>query len=266
MAWIESHQTLRNHPKLKKAARMLHVQNITMIGALHCLWWWALDYAQDGVLHDLDDYDIADAAGWDGEADSFVEVLVKTGFLERADGDLIIHDWYDYAGKLIERRERNAERMRNARAGHNDKRSKHVQGTQRARVKLPNQTVPNQTIEDPPPPPPTDSEPIELPDKSTPEEEDQTPVKELLANHHKHWVVSPIDAEQYERMINRFSFEEVENAQNVAISRRARTPIPYMLSVLENGPGPPSQNGRKATSEQAEDYSEWPKDGLIIRY
>lgn len=117
MAWIESHQSLRNHPKTKRLCRLLGIDLAKAIGHLHLLWWWCLDYAQDGSLAAYDAYIIADAAQWDGDPDQFVAALLESGFLER-DGEetLIIHDWWDYAGKLINQRREHAERMRRMRA------------------------------------------------------------------------------------------------------------------------------------------------------
>ena len=50
MAWIESHQELRHHYKTKRLARELKVTVAAAIGHLHCLWWWAIDFAPDGDL------------------------------------------------------------------------------------------------------------------------------------------------------------------------------------------------------------------------
>lgn len=145
--WIESHQSLRNHPKVKKAARIAGINEFEMIGRLHCLWWWALDYASDGDLTNYSDDDIEAAVDWAGQPGLFVKAMIECGF--NGHGGLIdvtqesreIHDWFEYAGKLLERRAANADRMRDARA-------KHVQGTQRARVGLPNQpNQPNQPTE-----------------------------------------------------------------------------------------------------------------------
>lgn len=123
MAWIESHQSLRKHPKVIRAARYLGIHKLTMIGHMHCLWWWALDYAQDGDLAPFADDDIAEAAEWEGDASKFVFALEeiakvgdKPGLLERKDGKLLIHDWWDYAGKLIERRRIDAARKAASRA------------------------------------------------------------------------------------------------------------------------------------------------------
>lgn len=161
MAWIESHQTLRDHPKLKRLARKLAIPEVQACGHLHFLWWWALDYAPDGDVSRFDELDLAIAAAWIAEPEPFVQALKECGWL---DGDRhTIHDWHDYCGKLIERKERNRERMRAARAPHvqrtdeqcaahvqrtDDARDAHVQDTQRARVQLPNQTKPNQTRPD----------------------------------------------------------------------------------------------------------------------
>lgn len=148
MAWIESHQSLGAHPKTKKLCRMLRLSKPEAIGYLHMLWWWAIDYAQDGDLTRYEPIDIALGAEWEGEEQTFVDGLIAAGFLERDENGLRIHDWYDYAGKLIERRARNAKRMREARADYDadtcETRATHVQRTLHARVQLPNRTVPNQ--------------------------------------------------------------------------------------------------------------------------
>lgn len=118
MAWIKSQQALRDHPKLKKLARGLEISIPTALGHLHMLWWWAMDYAQDGNLTPFDALDIADAAGWGGDPNRFVDAMVNcgfrgAGFLERTeDGELLIHDWDEHCGDEFERRAKEAERLR----------------------------------------------------------------------------------------------------------------------------------------------------------
>jgi hypothetical protein len=118
MAWVESHQSLRAHPKTRMFARRLGIGIAQAVGHLHCLWWWCLDYADAGDLsrygHDV----IADACEWDGDPSELVEALVGSGFVDVSDQGLHVHDWDDYAGRLIERRRRNAARMKEARASH----------------------------------------------------------------------------------------------------------------------------------------------------
>ncbi len=112
MAWIESHQELYRHPKVKRLARATGASVPALIGHLHLLWWWALDYAQTGELTDYTSEDIADAALWEDDPAAFTEAVTNAGFLDRDDGRTYLHDWNDYAGKLLERRASDRERKR----------------------------------------------------------------------------------------------------------------------------------------------------------
>ena len=142
MAWIPSHQELKDHPKTKRLRRALGVGLPQAIGHLHMLWWWALDYAEDGRLSKWTADDIADAAGWEGEAKQFVDALVESGFLDRDGDTLMVHDWDEYLGRLLDKRRKNAERKRrsreNAEGGSGESRGSHAgqerdgQGSHRA--------------------------------------------------------------------------------------------------------------------------------------
>ena len=138
MAWIELHQSLISHPKTKRLARRLGLPIPAAVGYLACLWCWCLEYAQDGNLSRYDAEELADAAMYQGnDSEGFVIALVEAGFLERVNG-LQIHDWHDYAGRLVERRAANAKRMKDARA-------KHVQRTCETRAEMCEATQPNPT-------------------------------------------------------------------------------------------------------------------------
>ncbi|MDR1572389.1 MAG: HNH endonuclease [Clostridiales Family XIII bacterium] len=104
MAWIESHQELGRHPKTKRLARALQTSLPTAVGHLTFFWWWALDYAQNGDLNGFDEADMADAAGWEGEPGVFVNALIAAKFLDQDERGTRIHDWHDYAGRLIGQR------------------------------------------------------------------------------------------------------------------------------------------------------------------
>ena len=118
MAWIEAHQELRDHPKTKRAARLLGISRPQMIGHLLCLWWWCLDYAEDGNLSDFDAEDIADAAEWDDDANEFVAALIdcgpadRPGFIIRDGDSLSVKDWSQYGGKYITKRNQGRDRQR----------------------------------------------------------------------------------------------------------------------------------------------------------
>lgn len=142
MAWIESHQELARHPKTKRLARLLGVSLPAAVGHLHFLWWWAMDYAQDGDITKYDELDIADACGWEGDAEQMINALVESGFVDRTEEGLFIHDWYEYAGRLIEKREASKERARKSRE-RNAQRARNVRATNADVATLPNQTIPN---------------------------------------------------------------------------------------------------------------------------
>lgn len=157
MAWIESHQELARHPKTKRLSRLLGISTPAAVGHLHFLWWWAMDYAQDGELSRYDDSDIADACEWDGDPKVLVSSFVEAGFIDETDDGLVIHDWFDYAGRLIEKREQNRERKRRSRAAKqiNSETAESVTRLSRGqseddqmshRATQPNPTIPNQTI------------------------------------------------------------------------------------------------------------------------
>jgi hypothetical protein len=131
MAWIESHQELKDHPKTRKLARQLGITVPAAIGHLHCLWWWALEYAQDGDLSVYDAEDIADAAMWEGESSAFTDGLIKAGFIDSADDTdaITIHDWMEYAGRLVTSRRRKADAMKLKRDGTLPAQGRNVTGT-----------------------------------------------------------------------------------------------------------------------------------------
>jgi hypothetical protein len=140
MAWIESHQSLGGHIKLRRLARMLGVERAQAVGHLHYLWWWALDGAPSGDLTGFTPEEIAELSDWPGDADLFAEALHKCGWL---DSDNKIHDWNDYAGKLIERRTSERERLK---AHRNAVRTANVHSTNGVRTVLPYPTVPYHTV------------------------------------------------------------------------------------------------------------------------
>lgn len=122
MAWIESHQALRDHPKVARLCRLLDCSRVEAVGMLHLLWWWALDHAEDGDVSDYDALDLALAADWEGDPEVFVKGLLtcgpgrRDGFLADEGDRLVLHDWWEYAGKLVARRRQDRERKATARA------------------------------------------------------------------------------------------------------------------------------------------------------
>jgi hypothetical protein len=120
VSWLESHQSLREHPKKNHLAELLYegsvpddVADVAAIGLLFKLWWWALDYAPKGDLSGFTDRQIAKGCQWAGSPQVLVESLKKARWIDRETNAL--HDWEDYGGRLVAKREADAERKRSVR-------------------------------------------------------------------------------------------------------------------------------------------------------
>ena len=117
MAWLQVHQTLRDHRKLYDAADALEISPPHMMGLLICFWLWALDNAPTGKLDGITPRTIARAAQWEGQPEKLSEAMIMAGWLDELDdGTLEIHDWVDYAGKLIDQRQAEKERSQRRRS------------------------------------------------------------------------------------------------------------------------------------------------------
>lgn len=146
MAWIEFHQTMPRHKKTVRLARELKLSRREAVGLMCDLWCWALDNAdKDGTLTDVDAEDIADAMDYPRkQGDKLVDALITCGYMDRVNGALVLHDWYDYAGKLSEKRETDKKRKAAARANKLGKNSEGFpQDVQRTSSGNPLVTVPN---------------------------------------------------------------------------------------------------------------------------
>ncbi len=115
MATIESDQSLRDHPKVAALARALGVHRREAIGLLHCLWWWAMDYAaRDGRLDRWGPAAVADAVLWDGDPAGLVEALVATGWVDQ--DPLRLHEWGQHGARMLAQRHQEAEELEADRA------------------------------------------------------------------------------------------------------------------------------------------------------
>lgn len=112
MPWFEAHDTMARHPKTLKLARLMGQDRRWAVGLLHDLFSWGLYAAsKDGALVGLAASDIAQALDYPPKkAGAVIGALVEAGYLEEGPDGYTIHDWYDYAGKLYDSREKNREK------------------------------------------------------------------------------------------------------------------------------------------------------------
>jgi hypothetical protein len=126
VAWLEIHQSIKDHRKLLAAADALDMAPAHVAGHIIFFWLWALDNAPSGEISDISARNIARAAQWEGSPESFLSALVESGLVDKTGERLFIHDWSDYAGKLIDQRVADRERKRQSRASAKAKNSDSV--------------------------------------------------------------------------------------------------------------------------------------------
>lgn len=133
------------------AADILDMEPVHLMGHIASFWLWALDNVPDGELDAISPRMIARAAQWRGDPEGFLNALIEAEFIDKLDKGLVIHDWFDYAGKLVERRIAERERSRQRRASQRKKKSNDQQTTNKRPVvdqqttvgTVPYSTVPN---------------------------------------------------------------------------------------------------------------------------
>ena len=101
MAWTELHDTIREHRKTYALAAILGIEQFSAGGLVSFLWAWSITNAQDGDLSAFPASAIARACFWTKKPDILVCALCESGWI---DADMHIHDWYEYSGRLIERK------------------------------------------------------------------------------------------------------------------------------------------------------------------
>jgi hypothetical protein len=104
--------SFKNHRKRKKANKLLKLEP-SATDYLIDLWIATAENHPDGILHGMDETDIALEAGWNGEPREFVKALKTAGWLDNSKGVYRLHDWGDHQRWIIHRPQR-VERARKA--------------------------------------------------------------------------------------------------------------------------------------------------------
>ena len=114
MAWIESNENLGQHPKTYALMESLSSNLPETIGILHLLWHFALKFSwETGNLKKFSPGVISHAVGWNKNPELLISALHECGWMD----NMIIHDWKDFAGKLIQARIYNKQRRITAHDG-----------------------------------------------------------------------------------------------------------------------------------------------------
>lgn len=163
VSWIAVHDEVRGS-KLRGLRKEIKCSEAEALGILTILWLWARCNANaEGLLANTDREDIAKelvaniSKGLD--ADVVVDAIIKHGYVDDVDGQLYVHDWYEWQSEwynYLDKREKDRQRKRAAR--------------ERQRAELPPpQEQPQEAPEEPPKqpeePPQPDPQPVEKPKK-----------------------------------------------------------------------------------------------------
>lgn len=101
MAWIESHQKLKEDDKLFDLMDKLQMDMRSAVGTLHLFWWWCVDHAENGDLRGINDAHIGRIVGLNGDdCKKLVDGLVGAGFIER-EPYFRVANWWKFIGKYL---------------------------------------------------------------------------------------------------------------------------------------------------------------------
>lgn len=110
--WIKVAQNVHANRKVVRAAKELtHGDVDAMVGKLVRLWSWALDNAEDGDLTHVSDRQLCMVMSISTRPLTRVRTTLQTTHL--IDPKLgVIHDWNEFSGALIDKRQKDRERKR----------------------------------------------------------------------------------------------------------------------------------------------------------
>ena len=97
MSWIRSESGLPRHPKTLLLKKLLGVELDVVIGRIHLLWWWCLEYAIDGDLSKKEPKVIQESCQIP------LKFLIKSGFVDSRPYRRI-HDWWENQGSYLQSR------------------------------------------------------------------------------------------------------------------------------------------------------------------
>lgn len=104
MSWVEIHDEILG-PKLRGLRKKLNCSEAKAVGILAILWLWAgKNVDEDGMLANTDEADISNALRQyvgDDSPDEITAALIESGWIDKVDGTLMIHDWYEWQADAV---------------------------------------------------------------------------------------------------------------------------------------------------------------------
>ncbi len=114
---IRLYNGLCDHPKTRRLVRALGEESFR---CLLRLWMWAADNRHKGVLTGLEPEDLSHVAGWAGDPETWLAVMIDTGWLDApsnaGSNAYSIHGWEEHQGYVFNRDKRVATAKKGAQA------------------------------------------------------------------------------------------------------------------------------------------------------
>lgn len=106
-----------SHPKFRTLQRILGLPQYSVVGLLESLWMLASQFTDEGDITRFSAQQIADYAGYDGDAESLIDQMVESKWLDRIDGRLLVHDFLDHAPSFIYERNKKRNQRKATQSG-----------------------------------------------------------------------------------------------------------------------------------------------------
>lgn len=115
LPWIQVDANLPTHRKSVHLAAVLGDRRAWTY--LVQLWSWASQNEPSGLVRGaVARMVIEHAAGWAGDPDKLTSALIETGWVDKREDGLYLHDWHDHQGAHIDKANADAERKRRNRS------------------------------------------------------------------------------------------------------------------------------------------------------
>lgn len=90
------------HRKTRRLAKLLNIPIPCALGIVESLWHVTAEQAARGDIGRLSNQDIAEEMFWEDDADTLVEALIESRWIDRCDTHrLQIHDWPEHADQSV---------------------------------------------------------------------------------------------------------------------------------------------------------------------
>lgn len=114
--WIRVDVALCRHPKLQRFSKAMGMSRHEGLGVLVDLWTWAVEYSDNGDLSRYTCDELVMALNLQPASalieHDLLEALEVSGFVDRDNDRVQLHDWDMYQGQLEAQREANKQRQR----------------------------------------------------------------------------------------------------------------------------------------------------------